>query len=125
MIGGEERSILMPEAMIYLTLKRASHQLGVHEQTLRSWEKRGLIQMVRLPGSGYRRVLVTEVERLQDKMLRAGDVPRVRLDPPRRDAEALAQAAMLAEAVRAELVGLEATTLDDLMAARRGRSWSP
>lgn len=115
----------MSETMTYVTLKRASRQLGVHEQTLRSWEKRGLIHMVRLPGSGYRRVPATEVERLRDEMLSAQDGPRVRLDLPRRDAAALARAAMLAETVQNELVGLEAiTTLDDLMAARRGREWS-
>lgn len=26
--------------------------LGVHEQTLRSWEHNGIIRMIRLPGSG-------------------------------------------------------------------------
>ena len=75
-------------------------------------------------GSEERRPVI-EAECLQDKVLMAGDIPRVRLDPPRRAAEALAQAAMLAEAVRNELVGLEATTLDDLMAARRGRTTIP
>lgn len=115
----------MPEAMAYLTLKRASRQLGVHEQTLRSWEKRGLIRMVRLPGSGYRRVPVAEVERLRDEMESAKTGLRVRLEPPRRDAEALARAVALAEAVRNELAGLEeVTTFDDLLATRRGRTWS-
>jgi hypothetical protein len=69
--------------------------------------------------------LVIEAERLQDKMLKAGDIPRVRLDPPRRDAAALAQAAMLAEAVRNELGGLEAISLDDLRTTRRGRTTIP
>ena len=69
--------------------------------------------------------LVIEAERLQDKILMAGDIPRVRLDPPRRDAEALARAAMLAEAVRNELVGIEAMSLDYLRAARRGRTTIP
>ena len=55
----------MSGTQTYVTLKRAAQALGVHEQTLRSWEKRGLISMVRLPGSGYRRVPVKEIERLE------------------------------------------------------------
>jgi len=53
---------------------------------------------------------VIEEKRLQDAMLKFGDILRVRLEPPRRDAAALVQAVMLAETVRNELVGLEATT---------------
>ena len=48
----------MVEAPVYVALKRAAEALGVHEQTLRNWEKRGVIRMIRLPGSGYRRVPV-------------------------------------------------------------------
>jgi len=114
----------MRETLTHLTLKRASLQLGVHEQTLRSWEKRGLIRMVRLPGSGYRRVPVTEVERLRNEMSSTQARPAVRLAPPRRDPEALARAVALAETVRLELAGLEENaTLDEVMAARRGRAW--
>ena len=29
--------------------------LGVHENTIRNWEARGLFRAVHLPGSGYRR----------------------------------------------------------------------
>ena len=50
----------MTETIAHLTLKHAAQQLGVHAQTLRSWEKRGLIKMFRLPGSNYRRVPVSE-----------------------------------------------------------------
>ncbi len=35
----------MSQPTPYLTLKRAAHLLGVHKQTLRSWERRGLIRM--------------------------------------------------------------------------------
>jgi DNA-binding transcriptional MerR regulator len=115
----------MREPLTHVTLRHASLQLGVHEQTLRSWEKRGLIRMVRLPGSGYRRVPVAEVERLRNEMSSAQGRPAVRLEPPRGDAESLARAAALAEVVRSELVGLEeGVTLDEMMTARRGRAWS-
>lgn len=116
----------MAETTTYVTLKRAAKRLGVHEQTLRSWEKRGLIRMVHLPGSGYRRVPVTEIERLQTAM-RATPLARgVRIVSPRQDPDALAQAKALAEAVQAELVDLGASSnLDEFMAEGRGRSWSP
>jgi excisionase family DNA binding protein len=110
----------------YLTLKRAAQVLGVHEQTLRSWEREGLIRMARLPRSGYRRVPVEEVKRLQETMLSGGKPAGVRLEPPRRDAAALAEAHALANAIRAELSELEATlTFTELMQMRRGRTWSP
>lgn len=110
----------------YLTLKRAAQILGVHEQTLRAWERQGLIRLARLPRSGYRRVPAEEVERLQTAMLARATDPAVRLAPPRADAESLRQAKVLADAVRAELAGLEEeASLDSLMASRRGRAWSP
>ena len=110
----------------YLTLKRAAQILGVHEQTLRTWERQGLIRMARLPKSGYRRVPAEEVERLQTTMLARSSAPAVRLVPARSDAESLRQAEALADAVRAELASLEAEmTLDAFMEGRRGRLWSP
>ena len=110
----------------YLTLKRTAQILGVHEQTLRSWERQGLIRMARLPKSGYRRVPVEEVERLQASMLARSSEPGIRLVPPRPDAESRRQAAELADSVRAEFAILEAEgTLDVLMEGRRGRVWSP
>ena len=48
----------------YLTLKEAAEQLGVHPNTLRNWERRGVIRLERLPGSRYRRVPVYEVQRV-------------------------------------------------------------
>ncbi|MBX7234183.1 MAG: XdhC family protein [Caldilineales bacterium] len=35
----------MPQPTTYLTLKRAAHLLGMHKQTLRSWERQGQIRM--------------------------------------------------------------------------------
>lgn len=110
----------------HLTLKQAAHRLGVHEQTLRSWEKRGLIRMIRLPGSRYRRVPLAEVERLQAEMLAGSPHEGVRLVPPQGDPDAMATAQALAKMVRAELATLESTyTLDQFMAESRGRAWSP
>lgn len=110
----------------HLTLKRAAQILGVHEQTLRAWERQGLIRMARLPKSGYRRVPAEEVERLKAAMLTGTADSAVGLARPRADAESLRQAEALADAVRAELAGLEEeSTFDDLMASRRGRRWLP
>ena len=110
----------------YLTLKRAAQLLGVHEQTLRTWERQGLIRMARLPKSGYRRVPAEEVERLKTAMLARSPGSGVRLAPPRVDAESRRQAEELAEAVRTELMSLDAeSTLDAFMEGRRGRVWLP
>lgn len=115
----------MSNSTPFVTLKRAAERLGVHEQTLRSWEKRGLIQMIRLPGSGYRRVPVAELERLEATMKGSHSTAAVRTVPPRRSQEALSRARALAETVRAGLAELETTTLDEAMREGRGRTWSP
>ena len=114
----------MPETITHLTLKRAAERSGVHEQTLRSWEKRGLIRMIKLPGSGYRRVPVTEIERLETTMNSSQSIADVRFVSPRRDQAALIQAQELAETVYAQLANLETTTdLDEFMSEDRGRTW--
>jgi hypothetical protein len=116
----------MTQQATYLTLKRAAQVLGVHEQTLRSWEQRGLIRLARLPQSGYWRVPVEEVARLQVAMLAGQEPSGVRLVPPRLDSEALAEAAASAAAVRTELAEIESTlNFDESMQTRRGRTWSP
>lgn len=115
----------MSETQAYLSLKRAAKSLGVHEQTLRSWEKRGLIRMVRLPGSGYRRVPVDEIARLKDEMASSQPNSGIQIVPPHRDSKSLAQARVLADSVCAELSDLEATTtFDEFMDSIRGRTWS-
>ncbi|HRJ45494.1 MAG: MerR family DNA-binding transcriptional regulator [Caldilineaceae bacterium] len=109
---------------VYLTLKRAAQRLGVHEQTLRSWERRGLIRMARLPQSGYRRVPEEEVLRLQTAMATPKRRERVRIEAPAQDAASLTEANRLAALVRAELVRWESdTSFDELMQTRRGRQW--
>ncbi|MGZ4308843.1 MAG: PxKF domain-containing protein [Gaiellaceae bacterium] len=52
----------------WLNVREAARVLGVHENTVRNWEARGLLRAARLPGSGYRRFAVEEVERLRAEM---------------------------------------------------------
>ncbi|MFQ6014063.1 MAG: helix-turn-helix domain-containing protein [Anaerolineae bacterium] len=109
-----------------LTLKEASKTLGVHVNTLRRWERRGLIRLVRLPGSRYRRVPREEVERIAAQM-NSGVlvITGVRLEPPPTDPAIIAEGQALAYGIKAELAALEPTqTLEDAMRALRGRPWS-
>lgn len=119
----------MREQTGYLTLKEAARMLGVHEQTLRSWERRGLIHLVRLPGSQYRRVPADEVNRLKREMEGYGQPVSigVRVEPPPTDPETVAQGRLLADEIKRELAAREAgdETLDDVMRRLRGRTWSP
>jgi predicted site-specific integrase-resolvase len=56
--------------MELLTISKAAKRLGVHPNSLRNWEKRGLIKPVRLPG-GQRRYSMDELNRL----LSSGQLP--------------------------------------------------
>jgi excisionase family DNA binding protein len=51
-----------------MTTTAAAVELGVHANTLRNWEEKGLIRAARLPGSGFRRYSREEVERLRHAM---------------------------------------------------------
>jgi hypothetical protein len=51
-----------------LNVRDTARALGVHENTVRNWEERGILRAVRLPGSGYRRFDVQDVERLRAEM---------------------------------------------------------
>jgi len=53
--------------MALLGVREAANRLGVHENTLRRWEKAGLIRAVKLP-TGIRRFRPEDVERLQRDM---------------------------------------------------------
>lgn len=50
-----------------LSINEAANQLGVSDQTLRAWERKGLIKPIRLP-SGYRRYTQEEINRLKRSM---------------------------------------------------------
>jgi excisionase family DNA binding protein len=56
--------------MALLGVREAARRLGVHENTLRRWEKAGLIRAVKLP-TGVRRFREEDVEQLYDEMHRA------------------------------------------------------
>lgn len=51
-----------------MTVREAARALGVHENTIRNWQKKGLIGAIFLPGSGYRRFPREEVERMRREM---------------------------------------------------------
>lgn len=51
-----------------LNVRDTARSLGVHENTVRNWEERGILRAVRLPGSGYRRFSAQDVERLRTEM---------------------------------------------------------
>lgn len=52
-----------------LSVRETARRLGVHENTVRNWEERGLLRAVKLPASGYRRFDLAEVERLRNEMV--------------------------------------------------------
>ena len=39
----------------FLNVRDTARVLGVHENTIRNWESRGLLRAIHLPGSGFRR----------------------------------------------------------------------
>jgi excisionase family DNA binding protein len=51
-----------------LNVRDTAQALGVHENTIRNWEERGILRAVRLPGSGFRRFAADDVERLRSEM---------------------------------------------------------
>lgn len=135
----------------YLTLKEAAEQLGVHPNTLRNWERRGVIRLERLPSSRYRRVSLYEVQRVARELAQTAppggeqacspDDWSVRIDspagrwtrsgdvlillPPPEDPELQARAERMALEIQAELAKVEPQgTLEEAMRELRGPSWS-
>jgi putative resolvase len=53
--------------MSLVGVRQAAEQLGVHENTLRRWERKGLIKAIKLP-TGVRRFRRDDVERLRREM---------------------------------------------------------
>ncbi len=51
-----------------LNVRDTARALGVHENTIRNWESRGVLRAVHLPGSGFRRFAAQDVERLRAEM---------------------------------------------------------
>lgn len=50
-----------------MQVRQVARTLGVHENTVRRWEKRGLLHAVRLP-SGVRRFRPDDVEAVREQM---------------------------------------------------------
>ena len=46
-----------------LNVRDTARALGVHENTIRNWEARGLLRAAHLPGSGFRRFAAQDVVR--------------------------------------------------------------
>jgi excisionase family DNA binding protein len=51
-----------------LNVRETARALGVHENTIRNWEARGVLRAIHLPGSGFRRFASEDVERLRAEM---------------------------------------------------------
>lgn len=51
-----------------LNVRQAAERLGVHENTIRNWEAKGVLRAARLPGSGYRRFAAADIERMAREM---------------------------------------------------------
>ena len=52
-----------------LSVRETAKRLGVHENTVRNWEQRGVLHAVRLPGSGFRRFDADQVDRMWKEMV--------------------------------------------------------
>jgi hypothetical protein len=52
----------------FLNVRQTADELGVHENTVRNLERRGQLKAVRLPGSGFRRFLKVDVDRMRQEM---------------------------------------------------------
>ena len=54
--------------MRLMTVRATAKALGVHENTVRHWERRGILQALRLPSSGFRRFPEESVRELVRQM---------------------------------------------------------
>ena len=52
-----------------ITIKKAAELLGVSEQTLRRWDKRGKLRAARHPMNGYRMYSRDRIVKLRKQML--------------------------------------------------------
>lgn len=72
----------------FLNVRDAAKRLGVHENTVRNLEQRGELKAVRLPGSGFRRFLKEDIERMRREMFEqfapAVEIPKKQRRPTKR-----------------------------------------
>jgi len=67
-----------------LNVRETARRLGIHENTVRNWANRGILRPLRLPGSGYRRFDVADVDRIAREMREAtAPVDEVRVVRPK------------------------------------------
>jgi DNA-binding transcriptional MerR regulator len=52
----------------FLNVREAAARLGVHENTIRNWESKGILRATHLPVSQYRRFEAGKIERMQREM---------------------------------------------------------
>lgn len=69
----------------FMNVRDTARRLGVHENTVRNWEAKGVLRGIKLPGSGFRRFPRTEIERMRREMLASYASTSELLDEPRRD----------------------------------------
>lgn len=50
-----------------LNVRESALRLGVHENTIRKWVGSGVLGAQRLPGSGFRRIPLAEIERVENE----------------------------------------------------------
>jgi excisionase family DNA binding protein len=71
------------DGVVLLTVRAAAKRIGVHENTLRDWEERGIIKAVRLP-TGIRRFPEEEVRACVEAIAQSlGRGPSDEPDPQR------------------------------------------
>lgn len=51
-----------------MNVRQTAAELGVHENTVRNWEEKGLLRGIRLPGSNFRRFPREEIARMRKEM---------------------------------------------------------
>ncbi len=56
----------MPTTLV--NVREAAARLGVHENTIRNWEAKGILRAIHLPVSNYRRFELGEIERMAREM---------------------------------------------------------
>lgn len=55
--------------LVLMRAQEVAEQLGVHVNTVRNWEKKGVLRAYKLPGSGHRRFNGDQVDQLRKEML--------------------------------------------------------
>lgn len=79
----------MPDEI--LTVREAARRLGVHENTIRNWQKRGIIARTIVMPSGIKRFSAEDIERMRREMWKQfappTEMPSMRNVPMRADSE--------------------------------------